>query len=167
MVGFGAKLSLLQKLEGALFSPKEVGACFESLHRMHDQVQLIQLPTGRRKKIRWKAACGAVQNGGDLSHCNGRRSIEGSSRAAAEDYLLNCVLRLFLFWHWVQADGLLRRTGSGKRWLHPPPLTHFLFRCKRRLVVHLKHGRILDLTRRKRNRLEAKRWKFSGRRRAL
>ena len=71
--------------------------------------------------------------------------IERSGRAAAQDYLLGRVPRLFFFRQARKANRLARRSGRRKDWWLAAPLIYFLYRLKRRRVVHLKHGGIFDL----------------------
>src|SRR6266478_7792958 len=64
---------------------------------MHDQIKIVKLPAGRLKEVSRKTSRGVVENGRKLCQCNRCRVIERSGRAAAQDYLLGCVLRLFFF----------------------------------------------------------------------
>src|SRR5581483_6547444 len=112
---------------------------------MHDEVKIIKLRTGRLKEVSRKTSRGVVENGGKLCQCNGCRPIERSGRAAAQDYLLDRVFRLFLFRQVREANCLARQRGRRKDWWFAAPLMYFLYRLKRRRVVHLKHGGIFDL----------------------
>src|SRR6516165_3972750 len=112
---------------------------------MHDQVKIVKLRAGRLKEVSRKASRGVVENGRKLCQCNGRRLIERSGRAAAQDYLLDRVLRLFFIRQAREANRLARQSRRSKdRWL-AAPLIYFLYRLKRRRVVYLKHGGIFDL----------------------
>src|SRR5271163_4133052 len=97
MMGLGAEFPLLQKLQGVLLTPEKISARLEPLHRMHDQVKLVELLAGGLKEVSWKTWRGAVENGRKLCQRYGCRLIERSGRAAAQDHLLNRVLRLFFF----------------------------------------------------------------------
>src|SRR6266849_5050959 len=123
---------------------------------MHDQVKIVQLRTWRLKKVSRKTARGAIENGRELVQRNSFSLIELSGRAAAQDHLLDRILRLFFFWQSLEGNCLACRSGRWKELL-PAPLGYFLVRLKRRRVVHLKHGGILDLALRKRDRLQAER----------
>src|SRR5215469_5918779 len=94
MVRFSTELSLVQEFQRILLPLKEVSTRLEPLHRMHDQVKIVELLAGRLEEVSRKASCGRIQNGRELCQCNGRRSVERLGRAAAQDYLLDCVLRL-------------------------------------------------------------------------
>src|ERR1019366_7682711 len=112
---------------------------------MHDQVKIVKLRAWRLKEVSRKTSRGVVENGRKLCQRNGCRLIERSGRTAAQDYLLNRVLRLFFFRQSREANCLARQRGTWKdRWL-AAPLIHFFYRPKRRRVVHLKHGGIFDL----------------------
>src|SRR5215467_13421794 len=112
---------------------------------MHDQVKIVKLRAGRLKEVSRKASCGVVENGRELCQCNGRRLIERSRRAAAQDYLLDCVLWLFFFRRAREANCLSRQSGRWKDWWLAAPLIYFLYGLKRGRVVYLKHGGIFDL----------------------
>src|ERR1035437_10421548 len=112
---------------------------------MHDQIKIVKLRARRLKEVSRKTSRGVVENGRKLCQCSGCRLIERSGRAAAQDYLLGRVLRLFFFRHAREANCLARQSGSRKDWWPPAPLIYFLYRLKRRRVVHLKHGGIFDL----------------------
>src|ERR1700686_1996310 len=155
MMGLSAKFSGLQKFQRVLLTPEEVSARLEPLHRMHDQVKIVELRAARLKEVSRKTSRGVVENGSKLCQCNGCGLIEGSGRAAAQDHLLDRVLRLFFFRQALQLNLLARRSGRCKDRLFPAPLSYFLFGLKRRRVVHLKHGGILDLMLGKRDRLQA------------
>src|SRR5580658_5138393 len=105
---------------------------------MHDQVKIVELLAGRPKKISREASRGVVENHRNLRQRDGCRRIERSRRAASQDYLLNRVLRLFFFRQSREADCLARQRRTWKDWWLPAPLSHFLYRCKRRRVVHFK-----------------------------
>src|SRR2546430_17483747 len=107
---------------------------------MHDQVKIVKLRAGRLKEVSRKTSRGGVENGRELCQCNGCSPIERSGRAAAQDYLLGRVLRLLLFRQALQLNLLARWSRGWKdRWLRAP-LIYFLYRLKRRRIVHLKHG---------------------------
>src|SRR6266568_5432209 len=122
---------------------------------MHDQVKIVKLRAGRLKEVSRKTSRGVVENRRKLCQCSGRRLIKRSSRAAAQDYLLDRILRLFFFRQAGEADCLARQSGRWKDWWLAAPLIYFLYGVKRRRVVHLKHGGIFDLVLRKRDRLQA------------
>src|SRR5690242_5798582 len=124
---------------------EEISARLEPLHRMHDQVSIVELCAGRLKEVSRKTQRGTVENGGELCQCNGRRLIERSSRAAAQDYLLDRLLWLFFFRQVREANFLARRSRRWKDWWLAAPLIYFLYGLKRRRVVYLKHGGIFDL----------------------
>jgi hypothetical protein len=52
---------------------------------------------------------------------------------------------LFFFRQSPEANCLVCRSGRWEDLLLPAPLSYFLFGLKRRRVVHLEHGGILDL----------------------
>src|SRR5258707_9992177 len=112
---------------------------------MHDQIKIVKLPAGRLKEVSRKTSRGVVENGRKLCQCNRCRVIERSGRAAAQDYLLGCVLRLFFFLRAREANCLARQSGRWKDWWLAAPLIYFLHGLKRRRVVHLKHGGIFHL----------------------
>src|ERR1700677_1364460 len=122
---------------------------------MHDQVQIVELGAGSLKEVCWKTSRGVVENGGKLCQSNGCHLIERSGRAAAQDHLLDRVLRLFFFRQSLEPNCLACRSRSWEDLLLPAPLSYFLYGRKRRRVVHLKHGGIFDLALRKRDRLQA------------
>src|SRR5260370_25360175 len=128
---------------------------------MHDQVKIFELYAEGIKKVSRKTSRGAIENGGELVQCNRCSLIDRSGRAAAQNHLLDRVLRLFFFRQALQLNFLARQSGRCKDRLLPAPLSYFLFGLKRRRIVHLKHGRILDLTLRKRDRLQAERRSLS------
>src|ERR1700680_1599581 len=161
MMGLSAKFSGLQKFQRVLLTPEEVSARLEPLHRMHDQVKIVELRAARLKEGRRKTSGGVVENGSKLCQCNGCGLIEGSGRAAAQDHLLDRVLRLFFFRQALQLNLLARRSGRCNDRLLPAPLNHFLFGLKRRRIVHLKHGGIFDLALREWDRLQAERRSLS------
>src|SRR5229473_319912 len=161
MVRLGAKYSSLQKLQGLLLTPKEVSTRLEPLYRMHDQVKVVQLRAWRLKKVSRKTARGAIENGRELVQRNSFSLIELSGRAAAQDHLLDRVLRLFFFRQSLEANCLACRGGRWEDLLLPAPLSHLLLRLQRRRIVHLKHGGILDLTLRKWDRLQSERRSLS------
>src|SRR5215469_1267051 len=99
MKGFGAEFPLIQKLQSALLPGEEVGARLEPLYRMHDQVKVVELHTGRLQEVSAKTSRGGVENRRELSLCNRSRPIECAGRAAAQNHLLNHVLGLFVFSH--------------------------------------------------------------------
>src|ERR1039458_6170084 len=112
---------------------------------MHDQVKIVKLRARKLKEVGRKTSRGVVENGRKLCQCNRCRFIERSGRAAAQDYLLGRVLRLFFFRQAREGNRLGRQSGRWKyRWL-PAPLRYLLCRLKRRRGVHLKHGWIFDL----------------------
>src|SRR6266567_5770703 len=145
MVGLRTEFPLLQKLQGLPLAPEEVSTRRKPLHRMHDQVKLIELCAGRLKEVSRKTSRGVVENGRELCQCNGCRLIEGSGRAATQDHLLNRVLRLVSFRQGLEANCLARPSGRWKDWWLAAPPIYFLHRLKRRRVVHLQHGGIFDL----------------------
>src|SRR5437660_1799157 len=106
MVGLGAEFPLLQKLQRVALTPEEVSARLERLHRMHDQVKIVELRTGRLKEVSRKTSCGAIEDRGQLCQCDGCGLVERSGRAAAQDHLLNRILRLFFFREWLEANFL-------------------------------------------------------------
>src|SRR4249920_909749 len=124
---------------------------------MRDQVKIVKLRTGRLKEVSRKTSGHVVENGRKLRKCNGRRFIKRSGRAAAQDYLLDRVLRLFFFRQARKTNCLARQSGGWKDWWLAAPLIYFLYGLERRRIVHLKHGGIFDLVPRKRDRLQAKR----------
>jgi len=63
MMSLGAEFTLLQELQGVVLTPEEVCARLELLHRMHDQVKIVKLRTGRLKEVSGKTARGAIENG--------------------------------------------------------------------------------------------------------
>src|SRR5271157_1996305 len=140
MMGLSAKFSGLQTFQSVLLTSEEVSARREPLHRMHDQVKIVKLHAGGLKEVSRKTSCGVVENGRKLCQRNGCRLIERSGRAAAQDHLLDRVLRQFSFRQAMQLNFFARRSGRCKdRWLSSP-LSNFLCERKRRRVVHLKHG---------------------------
>src|SRR5207248_180023 len=88
---------------------------------------------------------GMVENGRKLCQREGCRLIERSARAAAQDYLLDRVLRLFSFRQAREANCLVRQRGRWKNWRLAAPLSYFPYRLKQRCFMHLKHGGIFDL----------------------
>src|SRR6266566_7411840 len=142
-------------------TPEEICARLESLHRMRDQVKLVKLRTGRLKEVSRKTSRGAIEDGGEFCQCDGCRLVERSGRAAAQDYLLGRVLRLFFFLQVPQFNFLARRSGRYQGGSLPAPLSYLFLGLKRRRVVYLKHGRILDLALRKRDRLQTERRNLS------
>src|SRR5271170_816865 len=157
MTGLGAEVPLLQKLQCLLLTPEEISTWLEPLYRMHDQVQIVELRAGRLKEVCWKTSRGVIENGRKLCQSNGCRLIERSGRAAAQDYLLDRVLRLFFFQQSREANCLACRSGSWEDLLHPAPRSYFLYGLKRRREVHRKHGGVFALALRKWNRLQAER----------
>src|ERR1017187_2372178 len=111
VMGLGAERPLLQKLQDVLLTSEEVSARLEPLHRMHDQVKIVELLAGRLKEVSRKTSRGVVQNRRKLCQCNGCRLIERSGRAAAQDYLLDRVHRLFFFRRALQLNLLACRSG--------------------------------------------------------
>src|SRR5271157_2561227 len=63
VVGFGPKFPFLQKLQGLPLKVEEVGTRLERLHRMHDQIKIVELRAGRLEKVSRKTLGGAVENG--------------------------------------------------------------------------------------------------------
>jgi hypothetical protein len=63
---------------------EEVGTCLKRLHRMHDQVKIVELRAGRLKKVTRKTLGGAGENGGELCQCDACRLVECSGRAAPQ-----------------------------------------------------------------------------------
>src|ERR1700687_4046247 len=124
---------------------------------MHDQVKIVELCAEGIKKVGRKTSRGAIENGGELVRCDRCSLIERSGRAAAQNPLLDRVLRLFFFPQSLEANCLACRSGRWEDLLLPAPFSYFLFGLKRRRIVHPKHGGILDLTVRKRDRLHAQR----------
>src|SRR5207247_9855020 len=110
---------------------------------MHDQVKIVKLRAGRLKEVGRKTSRGVVENGRKLCQCNGRRLIERSGRAAAQDYLLDRVLWLLFFRQTRKANCLARQRGRWKDWGLAAPRIYLFYVLKRRRVVHLRHGRIL------------------------
>src|SRR5712692_7504129 len=66
VTGIGAEISLLQALEHATVAVEDVGSGREPFDGVDNQVEIIELGSGRIKEIRWDAASGAVQQGGKL-----------------------------------------------------------------------------------------------------
>src|SRR6266446_927697 len=83
-----AKSSGLQRLQRLPFPLKEVSPRCQPLHRMNNQVNVIEL-LSRPKKVSPKSSRRAVENGGELCRRNRRRRIERSRRSAPQDYLLD------------------------------------------------------------------------------
>src|ERR1017187_8602171 len=110
MVGFGAEFAFLQELQAVQLTPEEVSARLKPLHRMHNQVKIVNL-CGTLEEVNRNTLCGAVEHGGELCQCNRCRPIERSGRPAAQDHLLDRVLWLFFFGHWLESDGLVCRSG--------------------------------------------------------
>jgi hypothetical protein len=52
----------LQKLEGVSLTPEEVSARLQPMHRMDDQVKVVELCAGRLKEVSRKTSRGAVEN---------------------------------------------------------------------------------------------------------
>src|ERR1035437_552822 len=133
-MGLGAEFPLLHKFQSVPLPHEEVSARLEPLHRMHDQVKIVELCAGRLKEVSLKTSRGVVENGRKLCQCNGCRLIERSGRAAAQDYLLGRGLRLFFFRHAREANCLARQSGSQsgsrKDWWLAAPLIYFLYRLK-------------------------------------
>src|SRR6516164_10922888 len=134
MVRLSAELSFLQKVQRILLPLKEVSTRLEPLHRMHDQVKIVELLAGRLEVSR-KASRGRIQNGRELCQSNRRRPVERSGRAAAQDYLLDYVLRLFFDRQRPQRYRLVRWCGRNKGLLPVAPLSHLFFRFQRRRLV--------------------------------
>src|SRR5260370_38365604 len=122
---------------------------------MHDEVKIVKLRAGRLKEVSQKTSRCGVENGRKLRQCNGRRLIERSGRAAAQDYLFDRVLRLFFFRQAREANCLARQSGRWKDWWLAAPLIYFLYGVNRRRVVYLKHGGTLDPVLGKQDRLQA------------
>src|SRR5437879_12094265 len=101
---------------------------------MHDQVKVVKLRAGRLKEVSRKTSRGVVENCRKLCQCNGRRLIERSGRAAAQDYLLDRVLRLFFFRQAREAHCLDSQSGRWKNWWVAEPLNHFLLGLQRRMI---------------------------------
>src|SRR5580704_13632411 len=112
---------------------------------MRDQVKIVELRARRLQEVSRKTARGAVQNGFELPQRYGCRLIEPSGRAAAQDHLLDRVLRPFCFRQWQETNWLAARNRSWKDRVLSAPQRHFLFRLKRGCVVHLQHGGIFSL----------------------
>ncbi len=129
---------------------------------MHDQVKIVELLAGRLKEVSRKASRSVVENGRKLCQSDGCRLIERSGRTAAQDHLLDRVLRLFFFRQGLQSHSLGRRNARRNDRLLPP-LSYFLYGRKRRRIMHLKHGGIFDLAMRKRDRFQAECMTFTGR----
>src|SRR5260370_19819739 len=106
---------------------------------MHDNIKIVELCAGKLKEVSRKTSRGVVENGRKLCECNGCSLIEGSGRTATQDYLLDRVLRLFIFRQARKANCLARHSGRWKDWWLGAPLSYFLYRLKRRRVVHFKH----------------------------
>src|ERR1700690_480786 len=143
-MGLGAESPLLQELQGVPLTLEEVSTRLESLHRIHDQVKIVELGAGRLKEVSRKTSHGVVENGRELCQCNRCRLIEGSGRAAAQDYLLDRVFRLFFFQYPRQVNCLACRSRRWKDLRPLAPLNYFLRGSKRGRVVPLKHGGILN-----------------------
>src|SRR5882724_4725334 len=79
-MGLGTEFPLFQNLQGVELTPDEVCARLESLHRMHDQVEIVKLPmpSRRLKEVSRKTSRGIVENRRKLCQRNGRRLIERS-----------------------------------------------------------------------------------------
>src|SRR5215467_2828768 len=112
---------------------------------MHDQVKIVKLRAGKLKEVRRKTSRGVVENGRKLCQCDGCRLIERSGRAAAQDHLLDRVLRLFFFRQGGEANCLARQNGTWKDWWLAAPLIYSLYGLERGRGLHFKHGGILDL----------------------
>src|SRR5271169_4180688 len=63
LVGLGAEFPFFQKLQGVALATEEVSTRLEPLHRMHDQVKVVELRTVRLKKVSRQTSRGAVENG--------------------------------------------------------------------------------------------------------
>src|SRR6266566_4310055 len=111
---------------------------------MHDHIEIVKLRARKLEEVSRKTSCGVVESGRKLCQCNGCRLIECSGRAATQDYLLGRVLRLVFFRQGTEANCLVRLSERWKYWWLAAPLIYFLYRFKRRCVVHLKHGGIFD-----------------------
>src|ERR1035438_6303012 len=94
---------------------------------MHDQVKIVELCAEGIKKVSRKTSRGAIQNGRELCQCYGCRLIERSGRAAAQDYLLDRVLRLVFFLQALQFNFPARRSERCQDGSLPAPLSYFLF----------------------------------------
>src|SRR5690348_8535495 len=100
---------------------------------MHDQVEIVELRAEGIKKVSRKTSRGAtIQNGGELVQCDRCSLIERSGRAAAQNHLLDRVLRLFFFRRSLEANCLACRSGRWEDLLLPAPLSYLLFGLKRR-----------------------------------
>src|SRR5207245_755748 len=82
----------------------------------------------------WTASRGAIEDGGEFCQCDGCRLVERSGRAAAQDYLLGRVLRLFFFLQVPQFNFLARRSGRYQGGSLPAPLSYLFLGLKRRRV---------------------------------
>src|SRR5216684_2507846 len=99
VAGIGAEISLLQTFEHATAAVEDVGSGRESFGGVNDQVEIIELSSGRIEEIGGDAARGAVQHGGKLRQGD-RAAREFAAGTAALDDLL---------------DGVARHGGIGQR----------------------------------------------------
>src|SRR5229473_3717647 len=99
VTGIGAEISLLQALEHATVAVEDVGSGREPFDGVDNQVEIIELGSGRIKEIRWDAASGAVQQGGKL-----RKGDRGAGKFAGGTSALDDFL-----------DGVARHLGIGQR----------------------------------------------------
>jgi hypothetical protein len=92
---------------------------------MYDQVEIVELCAARLKEVSGKTLSGALKNGCELRQCDGCRPIEHSGRAAAEDNLLDRIVRLIFFLGRRQANYLADRSWRWEDRLLSPPLSYF------------------------------------------
>src|SRR5437660_6747904 len=111
---------------------------------MHDHIEIVKLRARKLEEVSRKTSRGVVESGRKLCQCNGCRLIECSGRAATQDYLLGRVLRLVFFRQGTEANCLVRLSERWKYCWFASPLISFLYRLKRRCVVHLQHVGTFD-----------------------
>src|SRR6185369_12110428 len=97
---------------------------------MHDQVKVVELCAERLKEVGRDTSRGVIENGRKLCQRNRCRLIERSSRTAAQDHLLDCVLRLFFFRQAWKANCPARQGGRCKDWWLGAPPIYFFYRLK-------------------------------------
>src|SRR5258707_7030385 len=95
-MGLGTEFPLFQNLQGVELTPDEVCARLESLHRMHDQVEIVKLPMPARrlKEVSRKTSRGIVEKD--------RKSTRLNSSHANISYAVFCLKKKnhLRYWHW-------------------------------------------------------------------
>src|SRR6266849_6549471 len=105
MRSLAAKISRLQLFERLPGRVVVICAGLESLDRVHNQVELVEIFSARRTEISRDAARGPVENRREL--CEGDRiPPELASRTPPQDHVLQRVARDLIIWQRPQGHGV-------------------------------------------------------------